>query len=173
MLIMRGAPIHTWDMKSLSQSIAKELRAEGHWVLSKTGNKYSAIPFDQAHEQENKVVKSAGSAVCLTENRESYCPHVCEKMLLSNNRLQVLNVGLCNMTKSVFLLNREKCIYEDILRNCNCEHTIALWTGSQAIRNPVSDPVTGPLERAQILGGVFTFFAVKKNYLKAKSRSRS
>ena len=37
-------------------------------MLSKTGNRFSAIPFDQAHEQENKVVKSAGGAVGLTEN---------------------------------------------------------------------------------------------------------
>ena len=41
---------------------------QGHWVLSKTGNRFSAIPFDQAHEQQNKVIKSAGGAVGLTEN---------------------------------------------------------------------------------------------------------
>ena len=49
------APIHIRDMKSLPDSIAREFQREGHWVLSKTGNKFSAIPFDQAHEQENKV----------------------------------------------------------------------------------------------------------------------
>ena len=31
-------------------------------MLSKTGNKFSSIPFDQVHEQENKVVKSEFSA---------------------------------------------------------------------------------------------------------------
>ena len=61
-------PIDIRDMKSLPNSIAHEFQSEGHWVLSKTGNMFSAIPFDQAHEQENKVVKSAGGAVGLTEN---------------------------------------------------------------------------------------------------------
>ena len=64
----RWASIHIRDMKSLPDSIAKEFQSEGHWVLSKTGNNFSAIPFDQAHEQQNKVVKSAGGAVGLTEN---------------------------------------------------------------------------------------------------------
>ena len=61
-------PIDIRDMKSLPNSIAHEFQSEGHWVVSNTGNRFSAIPFDQAHEQENKVVKSAGSAVGLTEN---------------------------------------------------------------------------------------------------------
>ena len=56
----RWTPIHIRDMKSLPCLF--------HWVLTKTGNRFSAIPFDQAHEQENKVVKSAGGAVGLTEN---------------------------------------------------------------------------------------------------------
>ena len=66
----RWTPIHIRDMKSLPNSIAHEFQSEGHWVLSKTGNWFSAIhvPFDQAHEQENKVVKRAGGAVGLTEN---------------------------------------------------------------------------------------------------------
>ena len=61
-------PIHIRDMKSLPMSIGREFQRQGHWVLSKTGNRFSAIPFDQAHEQENKVIKSAGGAVGLTEN---------------------------------------------------------------------------------------------------------
>ena len=48
----RWAPIHIRDMKSLPDSIAREFQREGH----------------QAHEQENKVVKSAGAAVSLTES---------------------------------------------------------------------------------------------------------
>ena len=64
----RWAPIHLRDMKSLSESIFKVFQEKERWVLSKTGNRFSAIPFDQAHEQENKVVKSAGEAVGLTEN---------------------------------------------------------------------------------------------------------
>ena len=64
----RWAPIHLRDMKSLPESISKVFQEEGRWVLSKTGNRFSANPFDQAHEQENKVVKSAGGAVGLREN---------------------------------------------------------------------------------------------------------
>ena len=65
---VRWGPIHLSDMKSLPSSIKKEFEQEGHWVLSKTNNKFSAIPIDQAHEQENKNVKSTGGAVGLTEN---------------------------------------------------------------------------------------------------------
>ena len=64
----RWVPIHIHDLKSLPESIAQEFTDNGHWVLSRTGNRFSAIPFDQAHEQENKLVKSAGGAVGLTEN---------------------------------------------------------------------------------------------------------
>ncbi len=64
----RWVPIHLRDMKSLPQSIRHEFQECHHWVLSKTGNKFSAMPLDQAHEQENKMVKGAGGAVGLTEN---------------------------------------------------------------------------------------------------------
>jgi hypothetical protein len=64
----RWAPIHLQDMKSLPESISKLFQVEGRWVLSKTGNRFSAMPFHQAHEQENRVVKSTGGGVGLTEN---------------------------------------------------------------------------------------------------------
>ncbi|KAK3733417.1 hypothetical protein QZH41_012174, partial [Actinostola sp. cb2023] len=64
----RWIPIHIRDMKSLPESIKEQFQEQGHWVLSKTNNKFSAIPLDQAHEQENKNVKSSGGAVGLTEN---------------------------------------------------------------------------------------------------------
>jgi hypothetical protein len=62
----RWVPIHLRDVRSLPGSIKKEFEQEQHWVLSKTKNKFSAIPIDQAHEQENKNVKSVGGAVGLT-----------------------------------------------------------------------------------------------------------
>lgn len=68
----RWTPIHIRDMKYLPDSIAKEFQNEGHWILSKTGNRFSAIPFDQAHEQEIKVVKSESGAVGLTENHVAF-----------------------------------------------------------------------------------------------------
>ena len=60
-------PVHIMDMKSLSDPIKDEFENHAHWVLSKTMNTFSAIPFDQAHEQENKIVKGSGGAVGLTE----------------------------------------------------------------------------------------------------------
>ena len=64
----RWVPIHIRDMKSLPASVKEEFDDGGHWVISKTRNKFSAIPIDQAHEQENKKVKPVGGAVGLTEN---------------------------------------------------------------------------------------------------------
>ena len=39
----------------------------GHWVISKIQNRFSAMPIDQAHEQNNLIVKGSGGAVGLTE----------------------------------------------------------------------------------------------------------
>ena len=64
----RWMPVHIRDMKSLPATVRDEFEKDGHWVLSKTMNTFSAIPFDQAHEQENKIVKGSGGAVGLTEN---------------------------------------------------------------------------------------------------------
>lgn len=65
---VRWTPIHIRDMKCLPDSIRSEFDEQGHWVLSKTGNSFSAIAIDQAHEQEYKKVKTTGGAVGLTEN---------------------------------------------------------------------------------------------------------
>ena len=63
----RWTPIHIRDMKCLPDSIRSEFDEQGHWVLSKTGNPFT-IAINQAHEQENKKVKTPGGAVGLTEN---------------------------------------------------------------------------------------------------------
>ena len=47
-------------MKSLPNTVKDEFEKCSHWVLSKTMNKFSAIPFDQAHEQENKIRVAVG-----------------------------------------------------------------------------------------------------------------
>lgn len=64
----RWVPIHIRDMKSLPDSVRLEFQEHHHWVISKTGKKFSSMPLDQAHEQENKMVKGSGGAVGLTEN---------------------------------------------------------------------------------------------------------
>ena len=48
-----------------------EVEAEfksGNFVVHKTGNKFSAMAFDQAHEQNNALVKGSGGAIGLTGN---------------------------------------------------------------------------------------------------------
>ena len=55
-------------MKSLPDPIKGEFEKQGHWVLSKSSNKFSTIPIDQAHEQENDYVKGSGGCIGLTEN---------------------------------------------------------------------------------------------------------
>ena len=54
----RWMPVHTRDM-SLPDPIKDEFEKHGQWVLSKTSNKLSTIPIDQAHEQENDYVKGS------------------------------------------------------------------------------------------------------------------
>ena len=68
----RWVSVHIRDMKSLPSTIKDEFEKHSHWVLSKTYNKLSAIPFDQAHEQENKIVKGCGGAVGLTKNPNAF-----------------------------------------------------------------------------------------------------
>ncbi|MES9884863.1 MAG: hypothetical protein ABW185_28795, partial [Sedimenticola sp.] len=63
----RWIPIHIRDMKSLPAAIEDEFKK--HWVVSKTTNRFSYIPIDQVHEQENAKVKGNGGAIGLTEDQ--------------------------------------------------------------------------------------------------------
>ncbi len=60
------------DMETLPTSIHLEFEERGHWVIQKTTNRFSAIPIDQAHEQNNELVKGSGGAVGLTENPSAF-----------------------------------------------------------------------------------------------------
>ena len=65
----RWLPVHLRDMLSLRYvhpSVAEEFQ-KGNFVVRKT-HTFSAIPIDQAHEQNNKCVKGDGGAVGLTQN---------------------------------------------------------------------------------------------------------
>ena len=55
-------------MKSLPRPIKEEFEIQGNWVISKTANTSSGIPFDQAHWQQNRNVKGLGGCIGLTEN---------------------------------------------------------------------------------------------------------
>ena len=61
-------PVHIRDMESLSIPILQEFEEHSHWVTRKTMNRFSTIPIDQVHEQNNEVVKGSGGAVSWTEN---------------------------------------------------------------------------------------------------------
>ena len=66
----RWLPVHLRDMMLLpilSPSTEVKFR-DGCFVVHKTRNKFSGLAIDQAHEQNNALVKSDGGAVGLTEN---------------------------------------------------------------------------------------------------------
>ncbi|KAJ8037688.1 hypothetical protein HOLleu_18574 [Holothuria leucospilota] len=64
--------IHIRDMESLPPSIRKEFEEHGNWVVNKTNNRFSAMPIDQAHEQNNEFVEGSGGAIGLTENPSAF-----------------------------------------------------------------------------------------------------
>ena len=45
----RWLPVHIRDMKYLPRPIKEEFEIQGSWVISKTANTSSGIPFDQVH----------------------------------------------------------------------------------------------------------------------------
>ena len=81
----RWASVHVRDMKSLPEAIRSEFINQQHWVISKSENKFSAIPIDQAHEQENKHVKGSGGVIGITQN-----PSALRRWLLSGPEISRL-----------------------------------------------------------------------------------
>ena len=68
----RWISVHIRDMESLPASIYQEFKEHGHWVVKKTTNRFSSMPIDQAHEQNNELVKGSGGAEGLTENPSAF-----------------------------------------------------------------------------------------------------
>lgn len=66
----RWVSIHLRDMMSLPENTKSEF--EKNWVVNKSGKRFSFIPIDQAHEQENCKVKGDGGAVGLTQNPQAF-----------------------------------------------------------------------------------------------------
>ena len=62
--------MHLQDLLCLEGRHAELLKefSRGSFTVNKKGKKFSALPIDQAHEQNNKCVKSDGGAIGLTEN---------------------------------------------------------------------------------------------------------
>ena len=66
----RWLPVHIRDMESLDKEIpllAAQFR-KGHFVVQKSYRPFFSTPIDQAHEQNNKIVKGDGGAIGLTES---------------------------------------------------------------------------------------------------------
>ena len=66
----RRLSIHLRDiyrLKDVAPDVAVQLQ-QGKFAVSKTSKPFSAIPIDQAHEQNNTLVKGEAGAVGLTEN---------------------------------------------------------------------------------------------------------
>ena len=66
----RWLPVHIRDMKFLDKeipSVAADFR-KGHFVVQKSYRPFSSTSVDQAHEQNNKIVKGDGGAIGLTES---------------------------------------------------------------------------------------------------------
>ena len=72
----RWLSVHLRDMLSLPEGTKSEF--EKNWVVNKTGKRFSFLPIDQVHEQENCKVKGDGGAVGLTQN-----PHAFNRWMLA------------------------------------------------------------------------------------------
>ena len=66
----RWSPVHVRDLLSVEPEIF--LMLQKCFVFPKTNNKFSRLPIDQAHEQNNKDIKGSGGAVGLTENPNAF-----------------------------------------------------------------------------------------------------
>ena len=66
----RWLSIHVRDMVALQENEPSvfEQFENGNFVVNKSGNRFSSIPIDHAHEQNNKCVKGDGGAIGLTES---------------------------------------------------------------------------------------------------------
>ena len=66
----RWVPIHIRDMMTLQEQHPDTAIqfSQGGFVVQKTKPPFSSIAIDQAHEQNNKVVKGDGGAVGLLQN---------------------------------------------------------------------------------------------------------
>ena len=58
----RYIPVHIFDMKTLPEPVLLQFK-KGNFVANKSKKYFSSIPYDQAHEQQNKFVKGSGGII--------------------------------------------------------------------------------------------------------------
>ena len=67
----RWLPVHIRDMVELPNKhphVYKEFSTSGgKFTVQKTTNTFSSIPLDQAHEQNNELIKGDGGGIGITE----------------------------------------------------------------------------------------------------------
>ena len=71
----RWIPVHLRDMvnlKELHPSVYEQFMC-GNFTVKKAAHAFSAIAIDQAHEQNNAIVKGDGGAIGLIENSQLFC----------------------------------------------------------------------------------------------------
>ena len=62
----RWLSVHIYDMLALD-SATREVISK-NWTIQKTNRRFSRLPIDQAHEQQNAIIKGRGGVIGLTEN---------------------------------------------------------------------------------------------------------
>ena len=69
----RWLSVHIRDMQSLPSThpaVVEQFKA-GKFTFRKSCRSFSALPLDQTHEQNNKIIKGDGGAIGLTENPQA------------------------------------------------------------------------------------------------------
>ena len=93
---VRWLPIFLHDMKNLPTQVLKQF-LEGHFTIKKTNRNFSAIGIDQAHEQNNKIVKTDGGAIGILDDENALLewaisgPYISEMLKSSLNKITDCN----------------------------------------------------------------------------------
>ncbi|KAH3845588.1 hypothetical protein DPMN_087869 [Dreissena polymorpha] len=59
-------------MEHVPESVREKFEVNGNCVVKKTKKRFSSMPFDQAHEQNNEMVKGSGGAGGLTDHPTAF-----------------------------------------------------------------------------------------------------
>ena len=87
----RWLSVHLLDMRALPQTAPDVARTfdDGFFTVNKSSKRFSAIAIDQAHEQNNAIVKGDGGAVGLTENPSALGPEIARVVNEFENEMKV------------------------------------------------------------------------------------
>ena len=146
----RWIPIHIHDIKLLPHNVKDDL--EQCWMLRKTDNKFSCMPLDQGHEQNNEMITRIWRSNWLTENPTAFRRWMVagpeQAWLLSEFESQFMeedNNSWCKQGLSIQELFRKhtNSLYETMTKMGNpfeddCPELIALVLRNCASKNVVA-----------------------------------